>query len=1072
MKEEDRVMMWLSLTISRQDAEEALAFAPTGTFVVRASVSAPGDYVLSLSIDGRVRHHQLKHNSGRMKTKSGKTINNLLDLIAHYRKECDGLEVLLTESTTAFDPPLVPPSTLLLAPAEGQEYVNAMDLGQDYVNCAMFDPAYENAGDVELLPTDGDYENSGMAELGLEGAPKAPPKAPPRATMGSDGAAMVDVGGVTQSETADYVVPDDDNDYENAIDCLPEAMAPATSLEHKLRRYELDPKRVTITRELGAGQFGQVFEAWLSGTDSMAPTAESLAQAQAQVNPVSLGEPGSTTPAAATTAGRYPMSRMDSFTLDARNVHKHHDHQQGKLVAVKSCKLKTDADTRQSFLMEAATLARFHHPNVLALLGVITVTDTLQILVEHMVYGDLRAMLRACRAGGVEVHEFEMLFMSQQISAGMEHLVSKAFVHRDLAARNILVGRYCTVKIGDFGLSRQLEDEAQYYVVHSRSLLPIKWMAPECLTMRKFTHKTDVYAFGVVLWEIFTRGKTPWRKVSTKDVTQRVKAGERLPFPETLAENVCQVMEDCWLANPDERPSFEQLRKRLEMLHSLSAGSKLPRDVGQLVYPNALTPKKYNSTNTPARRPASAAPSVHPGTPSDAVSTFSVDPSQGGSIALEEFPREDLRYIRDIGGGECDRIVLMELTDGLAGGAKRMVAAKMEGDDPADLATEAFNAELALHQSCALQHPNLVALLGVCTEDVPRLILLEYLDLGDFHSFLLSCAPSMERAAKLSTAQLCQSALEIASGCEYLESKGIVHRDIATRNCMVGSGLRIKLSNFGLGRALSKTDYYQSRGTPLPIRWMAPEAICFSKFSLQSDVWSFGVTLWEIFMFASRPYRGLTDMDLTDKISKGEPLSLSLPVSAPAIFHTICKDCMQMNPSNRPSFADLASRCNSYIQGSETIKADAKPHVSPLSFVQDIDWGRGYGEIVQAGWLTKQGGGTTVLGRQSWKRRWFVLRDTGVMTYHKTQRPDAKPLGTIDLREAFSVGVAEPFQPDFEKVGNFTVGTHSRVFYLVCEQDSEYHSWIRCLQSAVESFQQQQREYQEKHDGLSPSAAQ
>ena len=283
-----------------------------------------------------------------------------------------------------------------------------------------------------------------------------------------------------------------------------------------LQRFQIPAERLQIVSELGAGQFGQVFEAWLQGA----------------------GEAGN-----------------------------------GKLVAVKTCKAVDDAKTRQNFLMEAQTLAKFSHPNVLGLIGISTTRLPWQIIVEHVVHGDLRAVLKSCRTNSIEVKLYEKLFMAAQVAAGMAHLAALKFVHRDLAARNVLLGRYCNVKIADFGLSRQLGSESEYYVVQTRCLLPIRWMSPEALNYRKFTTASDAWAFGVVLWEILSQAKTPWRKHSTQEVTDRVTAGERLPSPRDCPSYVYEMMLECWNAAPAKRPSFPALQQRLEdMCEQVRAG--------------------------------------------------------------------------------------------------------------------------------------------------------------------------------------------------------------------------------------------------------------------------------------------------------------------------------------------------------------------------------------------------------------------------------------------------------------------------------------------------------------------
>lgn len=293
---------------------------------------------------------------------------------------------------------------------------------------------------------------------------------------------------------------DDDHDYENDY-CMPELLP-----------FEIEASRLQVMHELGAGQFGQVFAAWLT-----------------------------------------PCRHEQAAERSA-------EERDGRLVAVKSCKAGTeDVVAIKQFMKEAVTLARFDHENVLRLIGVITQDKPLRIIIEHMPYGDLKAVLKGCRRNSIVVTALEKMHIMMQVAAGMDHLVSKKFVHRDLAARNVLLGRYCGVKIADFGLSRQLEDETQNYIVRSRCLLPIKWMAPESLIARVFTHASDVYSFGVFMWEVETQAKTPWKGNSTDDVMRRVKAGERLPSPSRGSDTAYTLMQRCW---KEVRRASERARKK------------------------------------------------------------------------------------------------------------------------------------------------------------------------------------------------------------------------------------------------------------------------------------------------------------------------------------------------------------------------------------------------------------------------------------------------------------------------------------------------------------------------------
>ena len=299
------------------------------------------------------------------------------------------------------------------------------------------------------------------------------------------------MGRVVEEVVADN---DDDEDHEYENDYMIPELLP----------FEINAERLRIMHELGAGQFGQVFAAWL--------------------------EPGE-----------------DSGSSGGDSDSRLSEEKEGRLVAVKSCKAPPEdmLATRQ-FMQEAQTLARFNHENVLGLIGVVTEEKPLRIVIEHVPYGDLKAVLKGCRRNSIVVNELEKMHIAMQVASGMDHLVQKKFVHRDLAARNVLLGRYCSVKIADFGLSRQLEDETQNYIVRSRCLLPVKWMAPESLLARVFTHASDVYSFGVLMWEVETQAKTPWKKSSTEDVVRRVKAGECLPCPSSCPQAVYDIMLRCW----------------------------------------------------------------------------------------------------------------------------------------------------------------------------------------------------------------------------------------------------------------------------------------------------------------------------------------------------------------------------------------------------------------------------------------------------------------------------------------------------------------------------------------------
>ncbi|KAG3287702.1 muscle associated receptor tyrosine kinase, transcript variant X6 [Ictidomys tridecemlineatus] len=284
-----------------------------------------------------------------------------------------------------------------------------------------------------------------------------------------------------------------------------------------------------------------------------------------------------------------------------------------------------------------------------------------------------------------------------------------------------------------------------------------------------------------------------------------------------------------------------------------------------------------------------------------------------------EYPRNNIEYVRDIGEGAFGRVFQARAPGLLPYEPFTMVAVKMLKEEAsADMQAD-FQREAAL--MAEFDNPNIVKLLGVCAIGKPMCLLFEYMAYGDLNEFLRSMSPhtvcslshsDLSTRAQVSspgppplscTEQLC-IARQVAAGMAYLSERKFVHRDLATRNCLVGENMVVKIADFGLSRNIYSADYYKANeNDAIPIRWMPPESIFYNRYTTESDVWAYGVVLWEIFSYGLQPYYGMAHEEVIYYVRDGH--ILSCPENCPLELYNLMRLCWSKLPADRPSFPSI-----------------------------------------------------------------------------------------------------------------------------------------------------------------------
>ncbi|KAM6962607.1 tyrosine-protein kinase ZAP-70 [Aplochiton taeniatus] len=247
-------------------------------------------------------------------------------------------------------------------------------------------------------------------------------------------------------------------------------------------------------------------------------------------------------------------------------------------VAVKVLKGENEKLVKDEMMREAEIMHQLNNPYIVRMLGLCH-AESLMLVMEMASCGPLHKYLSTHK----EVKSEEIVNLMHQVSMGMKYLEEKNFVHRDLAARNVLLVNKGFAKISDFGLSKALGADDNYYKARAAGKWPLKWYAPECMNYRKFSSKSDVWSFGITMWEAFSYGGKPYNKMKGPEVIRFIETGNRMECPSGCADKMYALMKDCWIYKHEERPSFLKVETVMRAFHyslsnrpSVNAGAVEP----------------------------------------------------------------------------------------------------------------------------------------------------------------------------------------------------------------------------------------------------------------------------------------------------------------------------------------------------------------------------------------------------------------------------------------------------------------------------------------------------------------
>ncbi|KAM9098956.1 tyrosine-protein kinase transmembrane receptor ROR2 [Sarcophilus harrisii] len=406
--------------------------------------------------------------------------------------------------------------------------------------------------------------------------------------------------------------------------------------------------------------------------------------------------------------------------------------------------------------------------------------------------------------------------------------------------------------------------------------------------------------------------------------------GGQMEGPWCFTQNKNVRMELC-----DIPSCSPQDNSKMGILYILVPSIAIPLIIACLFFLVCMCRNKQKASGiTPQRRQLMASPSQDMEMPLI---------NQHKQAKLKEINLSTIRFMEELGEDRFGKVYKGHLFGTTPGEQTQTVAIKTLKDKAEISLREEFKHEAMIRSR--LQHPNIVCLLGIMTKEQPISMIFGYCSHSDLHEFLVMRSPHSDVGSTdddktvkstLEPADFFHIIVQVAAGMEYLSSHHVIHKDLATRNILVFDKLNVKISDLGLFREVYSADYYKLIGNSLlPIRWMSPEAIMYGKFSIDSDIWSYGVVLWEIFSYGLQPYCGYSNQDVIEMIRNRQ--ILPCPDDCPAWVYTLMIECWNEFPNRRPRFKDIHNRLrtwgnlSNYNSSAQTSGASNTTQTSSLS---------------------------------------------------------------------------------------------------------------------------------------------